>query len=68
MQPAYSQSMGLEHTLVKYLNAGFGLKQILQPIPGLQSNLEHLKGFDELRLSSPSSCSSFTWEKITSKS
>lgn len=49
-QPAHSQSMDLEHRLVKYLNAGFGLKRILQPLPTLHINLEDLKGFAELRL------------------
>lgn len=60
-QPEHSQSMGLEHRLVKYLNAGFGLKRIIQLTPTLQNNLEHLKGFAELRPSSPSSHSSFSW-------
>lgn len=60
-QPAHSQYPGLEHRLVKYLNAGFGLKGILQPIRTLQSNLEHLQGFAEVRPSSPSSHSGFSW-------
>lgn len=64
MQAAHSQSMGFQHTQVKYLNAGLGLKLVLQPISSLQTNLEHLKGFAELRLSSPSSHSSFRWGRL----